>query len=216
MVDSAARRGGRLAARETAAQSHSSKPGRPRWVAVLTALVLIAFTAIPAPAQATEYPSWGDVQNARNSETTKQAQITQLTELISALNTQVETAKLLQAQRSSEFEAAQGAFDQANYRAGQLQGQADDANQRADASKKQAGRLASSLSRSGGADLSLTLLLNSGKADELLSELARMGKLTEQTDGIYKKAASERNSAQALTDQATVAKSILAGLSEKA
>ena len=202
-------------------RTHRWKTDRPMYalphlVAIATVIGLVALTSVASPAAAAEYPSWADVENARNDESAKQAQISELTSLISLLTAEVDAAKALQAQRGSEYEAAQGAFDEANYRADQLQSQADDANQRADASKKQAGRLASSLSRSGGADLNMTLMLNSGQADKLLYRLAAMSKLTERTDGIYKKAATERNTAESLTDQAKVAKSILADLSKKA
>lgn len=189
---------------------------RLTWTAIVVAVSLVALTGIASPATAAEYPSWSDVQKARSNETTKQAQISQLTALISSLTTEVDAARALQAQRGSEYEAAQVAFDKANYRADTLQSQADDANQRAGASHQQAGRLASSLARSGGTDLNMTLLLNSGQADELLYRLGAMSKLTERSDAIYKKAASEKNTAQALTDQANVAQSILAGLAEKA
>ena len=202
-------------------RTHRWKTDRPMYalphlVAIATVIGLVALTSVASPTAAAEYPSWADVENARNDESAKQAQISELTSLISLLTAEVDAAKALQAQRGSEYEAAQGAFDEANYRADQLESQADDANQRADASKKQAGRLASSLSRSGGADLNMTLMLNSGQADKLLYRLAAMSKLTERTDGIYKKAATERNTAESLTDQAKVAKSILADLSKKA
>lgn len=191
-------------------------PLRARWIAGLVTLALVALAGVSSPAGATEYPSWGDVENARSSEAAKQTQIGQLTALISALNTEVAAAQDLQAKRSSEFETAQIAFDEANYRADELQGQADVATRQADESKKQAGRIASSLARSGGADLSLTLFLNGENADELLSQLGSMSKLTERADRVYKKAANERNSAQSLTDQARLAKSLLADLSQKA
>ncbi len=191
-------------------------PVRARWIAGLVTLALVTLAGVSSPAGATEYPSWGDVENARSSEAAKQTQISQLTALIAALNTEVAAAQDLQAKRSSEFETAQIAFDEANYRADELQGQADVATRQADESKQQAGRIASSLARSGGADLSLTLFLNGENADELLSQLGSMSKLTERADRVYKKAANERNSAQSLTDQARLAKSILADLSEKA
>ncbi|TFC10429.1 M23 family metallopeptidase [Cryobacterium algoritolerans] len=194
----------------------AAHPVRSRWIAGLATLALAAFAGVSSPAEATEYPSWGDVQNARSSEAAKQAQIGQLTSLISALNAEVATAQALQAKRSSEFETAQIALDEANYRADKLQGQATTATQQANASQQQAGRIASSLARSGGADLSLTLLLNSGNADALLSQLGSMSKLTEHSDRVYRKAANERNSAQSLTDQARLARSILADLSQKA
>ncbi|RNE59340.1 M23 family metallopeptidase [Cryobacterium tepidiphilum] len=182
----------------------------------MAALLLITIAGIPSPALATEYPSWSDVEKARADEATKQAQISQLTTMISTLTAEVEAAKTVQARRSSEYEAAQGAFDEANYRAEQLQAQADETNQTSERSKRQAGRLASSLSRVGGVNLSATLLLNSDQADELLYRLGAMSKLAERSSIIYKKAENDKNAAASLTAQARVASSILAGLSAKA
>ena len=186
------------------------------WWAVVAALALIGTLGITQPAAAAEYPSWSDVENARSNEASKQTQITELTNLIAGLTAEVATAQALAARRGSEYERAQGAFDEATYRATLLQGQADEASARADASGAQAGRLASMLARSGGTDLSMTLFLEGKNADDLLSKLGSMSKLTERTSLIYEKAATDRNSATAITDQAKVAKEVLGGLAKKA
>ncbi|MEO6200750.1 MAG: M23 family metallopeptidase [Cryobacterium sp.] len=130
--------------------------------------------------------------------------------------TDVEAAKNFAARRGVEYEHAQGAFDEATYRATVLQGQADEATQLASLSQRQAGRFASTLSRSGGSDLSMTLLFEGQQADDMLRRLGTISKLTEHMSLIYAQAAADGNSATALTDQAKVAKLALGALATKA
>ncbi|SDK68963.1 Peptidase family M23 [Cryobacterium psychrotolerans] len=183
---------------------------------VVVILSLVAAAGVIQPARATEYPSWADVENARASEASKRTQIDKLTTLIAGLKTDFETAKGIATRRGAEYERAQGLFDEATYRATILQAQADEAAKRADASRKQAGRLASMLSRSGGTDLSMTLFLNGSDSEGLFSRLGSLSKLTERTSLVYAQAASDRNSATALTNQAKVAKKALGALAAEA
>ncbi|MCM6761182.1 peptidoglycan DD-metalloendopeptidase family protein [Rathayibacter sp. ZW T2_19] len=171
------------------------------------AVLVFAVTAslfLSAPAsQAAEYPSWEQVQSARASEASTQTQITELTGLLQSLEADVATAQREQQQRGEAYERAQGAYDRANHRAATLQEQADAASARADTSQVQAGRLAASLSRTAGSNLTLSLL--TGKdSSSLLNQLATMSKLAEKTDTIYATATADANTAQALTEQADI------------
>ncbi|MBX0301886.1 M23 family metallopeptidase [Cryobacterium sp. 1639] len=168
------------------------------------------------PAAAAEYPSWSDVENARANEASKQAQISTLNTLISGLTADVAAAQEESTRRGTEFEQAQGAFDEATYRATTLQAQADEAGAQATLSSEQAGRLASGLARSGGPDLSLAILMAGDGTESLLYQLGAMSKLTERSAAVYDQAASDRNSATALTDQAKVAQDELGALAKEA
>ncbi|WEO76052.1 M23 family metallopeptidase [Cryobacterium sp. SO2] len=168
------------------------------------------------PAAAAEYPSWSDVENARANEATKQDQISTLNTLISGLTSEVTAAQEESTRRGTEFEEAQGAFDEATYRATTLQAQADEAGAQAALSSEQAGRLASGLARSGGPDLSLAILMAGDNTDALLYQLGAMSKLTERSSAVYDQAASDRNSASALTDQAKIAQNELGALAKDA
>jgi murein DD-endopeptidase MepM/ murein hydrolase activator NlpD len=81
------------------------------------------------------------------------------------------------------------------------------ANKAAEAST-QAGRLAAQLYRSGGSDLSLSLMLDgtSDEADKLLSKLGNMSKMVERSSAIYAEAQTAQNEAEALKQQAEIAK----------
>jgi murein DD-endopeptidase MepM/ murein hydrolase activator NlpD len=206
MMRSAARTGHRPFSRESAAAT----------LTFTLTLILAVNGGTGAASANSDYPSWSDVQNARGSESAKQAQIAELKALIVTLTADAAAAEELATLRGTEYEQAQAAFDEATYRAGQLEAQAADASARADASGRQAGQLAAMLARTGSADLPMTMFLDSANADGLLSRLGTMSKLTERTHQIYQQASTDRNTATAVTEQASLAKSLLGDLAKKA
>ncbi|TFD77332.1 cell wall-binding protein [Cryobacterium sp. Sr8] len=175
------------------------------------ALVMAVTLASPvAPAQAAKYPSWQDLQNAKSNTSAARAQVAEIRSLIAGLQTQVAETRAASDARAAELEVAQDDLDEATRRAESLQAQADESKKTADAATRQAGQLAAQLYRTGGTDLSVNLFLEgeaSGKgADELLSKLGSMSKLVERSADIYDQAQTAKNTAQALGDQAKVAK----------
>lgn len=183
----------------------------------LAGSVLLALTGGVAPAVATgDYPSWQDVQNARASESGKQAQIVQLQTLIATLTAEARAAEQLAARRAEEYETAQAKFDEATYTANALQAEADDAAARAEASGRTAGHLAAMLARTGASDPTLTMLIDAGTADDLLARLGSMNILTERISLLQQEAEADQNTADALTDQARLAQSLLGELAKDA
>lgn len=191
-----------------------------RSLAILAVLsVLISGTVLGSTgtaAWAQDYPSWTDVQNARNNVTAKKAEIARLQALLAALETAVTTTQAVAEQKGAEAQVAQQKYDEAAMKATQLQGQADAAQAKATKSKQQAGQLAAKLARSGGTDLSATLFFSGSKANDLLSQLGLASMVKDQSAGLYEKAIQDQNSAQALTDQANVAKTALKLLADAA
>ncbi|HYI34053.1 MAG TPA: peptidoglycan DD-metalloendopeptidase family protein [Glaciibacter sp.] len=198
------------------AVAHGPKPGlhRRRYglsaIAFLAALIFAVTLAFPSsPAQAAEYPSWQDLQAAKANTTAAAEKVTQIQGLIANLQVEVEKTQAEAVARGAELEIAQNKFDDATRRAEELQAQADESKDTADAATKQAGQLASQLYRTGGTDLSVNLFLDgksSGKgADELLDKLGSMSKLVERSSGIYEEAQTATNNAKALGDQAKIA-----------
>jgi murein DD-endopeptidase MepM/ murein hydrolase activator NlpD len=181
------------------------------FVAATAALLLLITGTLAGsekPAYAVEYPSWNDVLEARRDVTSAQAKIKEIRATISAIAAEVAATQAVAEEKGSIYYEAQLAFDEAAYTADQLQAQADDAQVRADASRSRAGQFVAELARSGGGDLSASLFTNPGAADDLLSRLGFASKITEQAEGIYAAALQDQNAAQALTDQANVAKRI--------
>jgi murein DD-endopeptidase MepM/ murein hydrolase activator NlpD len=194
-----------------------------RVTAIVAALAVVVTATILGQATqsafAADYPTWADVQAARNNVKTKDVQIAQLDTLLAGLQTAVTTTQAVADQKGSELEAAQQKFDESSFRAGELQKQADVAQAKAGKSKQQAGQLASRLARAGGSDLSARLFFNGGESKSLLSQLGLASMVKDQSAGLYEKATQDQNSAQSLTDQAVVAKDalkVLSDLAEKA
>ena len=177
-------------------------------IAAVALLVTGSIAATEKPAYAVDYPSWNDVVEARRDVATAQAQIKQIREAIAAITAEVERTQAIAEEKGTVYFEAQQAFDEAAYTADQLQAQADEAQARADESRSRAGQFVAELARSGGGDLSASLFTNPGQAEDLLSRLGFASKITEQAEGIYAAALQDQNAAQALTDQANVAKQI--------
>jgi murein DD-endopeptidase MepM/ murein hydrolase activator NlpD len=186
--------------------------------ATIVTLSLIAFGGIAAtPAYADEYPTWDDVTAAQANETSKQAEVSRIQGLIDGLKSETAAAQLLSQQRGEAYQLAQAQYDTANYKAGELKAQADAAQSKADSSIKQAGQLAALMAKSGGSGLSVSLLTSeSSDADSLLYQLGAMSQLTGSTSKVYQQAEQDKNTAQSLTDQATVAADELLGLAAEA
>ncbi len=204
-------------------------PGRPalslsavrgwRLVAICAVVAGVAvWGGLAAPkAYADNYPSWADVQAARSNEAAKQAEVASITNLVQTLNTQVKEAEDLAIRRGKENEAAQAALAVGKEKADHLAARSSALKAKAEASHREAAVIAEKLARSGGPNLTGTLLTSSSRdASALLSRLSSMGKLTATINGIYSTAAQDDNLAKAASDQATAAKNELTTLAAKA
>lgn len=186
-------------------------------LAIAGMIATVAITRASDSAWAKNYPSWSDVLNARNNEAAKQAEIAQVSALIKQNQDAVTSTQAIAVQKGADFQKAQQAYDEASFKADQLQKRADAARAKADESKKRAGQMAARLSRVGGGnDVSATLFFDSAKASDLLSTLGMASKITDQSQGVYARATQDRNASQSLTDQANVAKEALKALASTA
>lgn len=186
---------------------------RYRVVVTLAAISLVATGAVAAPstdaAWAKDYPSWTDVLNARNNVKAKQAEVARLEALLTQLQADVDATQAVAKQRGEEFQKAVDAFDRQDLKTQEYQTQAVAAQKTADESETRAGQMAARMARTGGNDLTATLFFNGDNAKNLLSQLGMASKINEQSQGLYDKAIQQQNSAQALTDQANVARAAL-------
>ena len=196
------------------------KARRRRLIAILVVVGVVSVGSIalqaPDTAWAKDYPSWSDVLKARNNEAAKKVEIGRLQTLIKQNQDAVVAAEAIATEKGEKYQQAQQAFDEANYKAELLQQQADASSAQAEDSKKQAGQMAAQLARTGGNDLSTTLFFNGDSATDLLSQLGMANKINQQSQGLYARAIQDQNTAQSLTDQATVAKAKLAQLADDA
>jgi cell wall-associated NlpC family hydrolase len=194
--------------------SDTSKNSRTRTGLAIGAGVMGAVTAsigIVAPAQAVDYPSWNDVQQAKANVANQQAMITNITTLITGLQSSVDAARIASEKAAEAYFQAKDALAAATAKQADLEKQSADAAAKAKTSQMRAGLLASHLAKSGGGtDVSTELLLKGGGtgagADKLLFQLGTMSKLTEQSKAVYDQATKDKNTAESLNAQAKTAK----------
>jgi hypothetical protein len=178
-------------------------------IAVTLSLGIIG-PAIGSPARSTsalDYPSWGEVEAARGNEAAKASVIANLNALLKDL--QAEAARLGDeaVRRSAESDQARIDLDRATTTATVLGNKADAAAARADASAEKAAQIVAALYRSGGTDVTATLLLASEHpSSDLLYRLGALDKVGEQIGLALDAAKTDHNVAVAASAQADVAK----------
>ena len=174
--------------------------------AVLTITLVSPMAANAAPA--TGYPSNQEVQNAKKSASAKQAEISKITALIAQSQAQVAQLEKVSQQKGEEYQIALNDLQTASDKADALTAQEKSAEKKADASAKRAGALIAQMARTGGGNVTVGLLLGSGTAtDHLLARLGSMSQLSATSQGILQKAVFDKNSADSLAKQATLAES---------
>ena len=187
-----------------------------RTAAIVAVLGVLATASVvvstPSPAFATKYPSWGDVVKARHSKNAAKAEVSKLKKIIKALDTKVAATAKDAETKGDAYGTAQDAYYSAAIKEQALETQAAAAAKISKQSLAQAGQLAAQLARSGSNGFQLNLFLNGKNASGMLDGIGDAAKVTERAEGIYKRALADKNTAQALTDQANVAKTILNNL----
>ena len=179
-------------------------------IATLGALVMVLSLGLPSqsPAYADEYPTWEEVQEARKGVARAEAKVKEIMALLEKLEVAAAEAEEEAARLGEIYYEALYELDEATFQQAQLQTQADSAAAVAEESRMKAGQFVAELARVGGADLTATLFISGDDANQLLSRIGYAAKIAEQTDGIYARALSDQNTAQALSDQAEVARQI--------
>jgi len=181
-------------------------------LASVFSVVLIGSLAVsskgPAWAAPADYPTWADVTAARSSENATKAKIAEIQALIASLQAEVERTEAESQAAGQIYYEADYKFQEAALKADELQSQADAAAALAEQSMNNAGELVAQMYREGNGDMTTTLFVNASQADDLLYSYGMADKFTETTATIYDTALQDQKSAQALTDQADVAKGI--------
>jgi murein DD-endopeptidase MepM/ murein hydrolase activator NlpD len=182
-----------------------------RVVAALLAVAILPIAGlVTTPASAavsTDYPTWQDVANAQADANRAAAAVAQIKALIAQLQTEVAATQAEAMAKGEIYQVAQDAFDAQAAITDELQSQADEAQQKADDSKKRAAAMLAELGKTGGGDLTASLLASSqsGDADNLLYRLGAMDQYTQRSQDVYAQAVQQQNNAQSLSDQAEAA-----------
>ncbi|MFF2275577.1 C40 family peptidase [Agromyces sp. NPDC058126] len=190
---------------------HRTRPiSRVKPATVFSAVAVGAVTASiglvgPPAAAEPDYPSWGEIEQAKQNEATKQAEIGRLGELLAGLQQTADAAVQVSMVADEAYRVAVDERDRAAERVKTLGKQAAEAEAVAEISRMRAGLLAAHLARTAGKDLSAELVFSGDDVDGLLKQLGLASKLGEQSQGVYEQAESDRNAAESLRAQAVEA-----------
>lgn len=178
-------------------------------VAVAAAVTSTSLNVIAPAFAATSYPSWEDVERARQSEGAKAQEITRVEGLINQLADDVARTQAAAEAAMEDYLTTQDELMMAADLVEQLQLQIEEQSKIADESERQAGEVAAQLYRNGGNSASLELFFSAGSKDpqELLQQLGALEKAGEQSAAIYAAAIGARNTVTSLAEQAEVARS---------
>jgi peptidoglycan DL-endopeptidase CwlO len=194
-----------------------SRRYRPIGAFILVVAATIGLVTIAGPAVAeTDYPSWQDVQAAKHDQAAKQAEIAKISALISGLETEAAAFAKVSLEKGEEYNQAVEARDTAKVKADSLSERAAAAKRVAKDSGARAGELVAQLSRLGGNDVVIQLLVSESNADDLLYKIGAMDKLTEQAARIYDQAKLDLNLAKSLSREAAAASGAYTTLADKA
>jgi murein DD-endopeptidase MepM/ murein hydrolase activator NlpD len=202
----------------SAPRPRSAPAGRRRLLATALAIAgLVGSLVLDAPAaQAASYPSWDDVVAARGKESAKQSQIVEIRGLIAGLSDEVAAAKAEAERLGDAFEVAQRKALRAAEKERALREDAEEHAEVAEASAAQAGRFAAQMARSGGADVTTSVITGGDDSRDLLYDLGALSKLSEQAERVEAAATSDASVARSLTAQADRAALALQDLAEAA
>ncbi len=198
-------------------------PGRHRQLRLRTVGLVLAVAAgfivpftVPAPARAASFPTWDQVEAARSSEQSKQAQISTLNGLIDQLQEKTQAAADRADAAGRAYQAAQDDLDHATAAHAKLAASTAAAMTESDELGSTVGQVAAALTRPGGSGLGAGAILGQDDPDAFLQGLSMSSKIGEQVDGLYARASTAAKTAGALAAQARVAKSARTKLADAA
>jgi murein DD-endopeptidase MepM/ murein hydrolase activator NlpD len=190
--------------------------GRARSALAAVILGSLLATAAVTPAHADTYPTWSEVKAAQKSESKAKAAIKRINALLASQKEELDAAKLATEKAGTAAEAAQNKADEQALIYANLKDQSDAAAVEAETSRVQAGAVISELYRSGGSDVSMSLMFSGDKADDLLYQLGAMSTIAQESQVIYERAQHDSNAEKALAGQAKAAKKIFDTLNDEA
>ncbi|GAA3339388.1 hypothetical protein GCM10017714_14720 [Curtobacterium pusillum] len=192
-------------------------PSRGLFVAaavVVGALVAPVVTAVPA--NATEYPSWQDVQRAKGNEQTKKTEIARVQAALEAAQAAAAAKSKAALDASEKADRAEAELASATQAATSLQAQAEQAAKTADRAQQRAGQLAANLYRDGSSSQMTSRIATAKNPDQLLYQLGALDQLSSTWAGVMDDASVAAKTASSLHDQATRAEAERADLADAA
>lgn len=179
-------------------------------------LVLSTITAnTPAFAEdSPSYPTWAEVEKARQNEKSLAAMVTRLEREIAGIKSRLKVAEDKAKKAGEVYGDAQDKVDVKQFEASRLEEQAEAAEERAKDSKRRAGLVAAAASRNNGGDIVTNMLTGIEDNDNLLWKLGAIDQIGQQSAGIFRQAQQDMNAANSLKDQVEIAKQELQVLAD--
>ena len=175
-------------------------------VAVLATSVVFGGSSLSPSWAVPSYPTWAEVQAAKKNVAKKKALIARFNTILADQAKEEDRLTNAALVLGEKYNQAKQSLAIVAQKVATLQAQADVANAQANAAKNRLAQIASQMYRAGASGSGVSLLLQSGQADNLLYQLGTKDRLAKQNDTIYRKAVEKQRYAQAVTDQLNVAK----------
>jgi cell wall-associated NlpC family hydrolase len=180
-------------------------------IATVSMLGLGLSVAVAVPAQASpSAPSWKDVQAAKADEADQQQTVDALTSRMSALQDTVDRTGATVQEAGQTYAMAASRQQEAKDTLDGLTAQAARAKDKADDSAAQVAGLVVELSRSGGGDLSTSMLVDAHDATDLLYQVGTMSHLSERSASVLARAQEDQRTVDSLAAQQRQATTALA------
>lgn len=192
-------------------------PSRGLFVAAAVVVgALVAPVVTAAPATATEYPTWQDVQRAKGNEQTKDAEVARVQAALQAAQAAAAAKSQAALVASAKADDAEADLTAATQAATSLQAQADQATKTADRAQQRAGQLAANLYRDGSSSQMTTRIATAKDPGQLLYQLGALDQLSSTWAGVMDDASVAAKTASSLHAQATRAEHERADLADAA
>ncbi|ROS77906.1 cell wall-associated NlpC family hydrolase [Curtobacterium sp. PhB130] len=172
-------------------------------IATVSLLGIGLSVGIAAPAGATPAaaPSWADVQAAKADQAEKQQTVDELASRLSSLQDDADAAGIVVQQAGQTYALAASKQQEAQSTLDDLTAQAKRAKTAADESAGQVAALVVELSRTGGGDLSTSMLVDSADAKDLLYQVGTMSHLSERSATVLAQAKADQKTVDSLAAQ---------------
>ncbi|WP_144715145.1 NlpC/P60 family protein [Curtobacterium pusillum] len=180
-------------------------------IAVVAVLGIGLSVVVAGPAQAApSAPSWDDVRAAKADAADAQSTVDELSRRLQTLQDAADQAQVAELQAGQTYALASSKQQEAQSTLDDLSAQAKRAKRTADGSAKQVAGLVVELSRTGGGDLSATMLIDSKDSKDLLYRVGTMSHLSERSATVLAQARADQNTVDSIAAQQSAATKALA------
>ncbi|MEG8034345.1 NlpC/P60 family protein [Sphingomonas sp. LR61] len=184
-------------------------------IATVAVLGIGLSVVIAGPAQAApSAPSWDDVKAAKSDAADAQQTVDELSDRLTSLQAAADRAGIVEQQAGQAYALAASQQQEAKGTLADLSAQSKRAKGKADDSAGQVAALVVELSRTGGGDLSTTMLTDASDSGDLLYRVGTMSHLSERSATILAQARSDQKTVDSLADQQSVATTALSKATE--